>query len=265
MDKKPFLGKRILIPGKDFQIKRPGVDFPIPDLTPKPVALNITPKPKKVLIGVPVGRPMSAFPLECFVNLIAYLARDPKYTVATKFTTSAYLDYNRNELAKQAVEGGSDYLLMIDSDMTYPDTLLDTLISRDKDVIGIVYYSPRWNKEQTKADRVGPILYDYHPKKKLWMEWPKCDKKEPFQVCGIGTGIMLIKTKVFKKVEQPWFSFFTAKFRKNVGIMGEDIAFCLRCMAAGVEIWADPTMNIGHCKDYIYIKRDCGPIVDEKE
>ena len=256
MGKGLFLGKKVLVPGKDFQIKRPGVDFPIPDLTPGPVALRIPPETKKILIGVPIGRPMATLPLECFVNLIAHLARDPKYIVATKFTTSAYLDSNRNELAKQAIKGKSDYLLMIDSDMTYPGTVLDTLISRDKDIIGVVYYSPRSNEEK-KTRWVGPILYDYHPKKKLWMEWPECDKKEPFRVCGIGTGIMLIKTKVFDKVEQPWFSFFTAKYRKNVGIMGEDIAFCLRCMAAGVRIWADPTMNIGHCKDYTYTKKDC--------
>ena len=258
MDKKPFLGKKILVPGKDFQVKRPGIDFPIPDLTPRPVALRIPSETKKVLIGVPIGRPMSAFPLECFVNLIAHLARNPKYIVATKFTTSAYLDCNRNEIAKQGIKGKSDYVLMIDSDMTYPDTVLDTLISRDKDVIGVVYYSVR------KIGKVGPILYDYEPKKKLWMEWPKCDKKEPFRVCAIGTGIMLIKTKMFDKVEEPWFSFFTAKYRKNVAIMGEDIAFCLRCMAAGVEIWADPTMNIGHCKDYIYTKKDCEPINEKK-
>jgi len=239
---------KILTPGHPFVIRGSQI-------------IPIKPKIKKVLVGIPIGRPMSAFPLECFVNLIAHLARDPKYIVATKFTTSAYLDTNRNELAKQAIKGKSDYLLMIDSDMTYPDTVLDTLISRDKDVIGVVYYSIRQDKDK-RMQRVGPILYDYHPQKKLWMEWPKCDKKEPFRICGIGTGIMLIKTKVFDKVKQPWFSFFTAKYRKNVGIMGEDIAFCLKCMAVGVEIWADPTMNIGHYKDYTYTKRDCGPIND---
>lgn len=253
MDRKAFSGKKIIVPGRDF-----------PDLTPIPVALKVPAKTKKVLIGMPIGRPMGTFSLECFVSLIAYLARDPKYIIATKFTTSAYLDCNRNELAKQAIEGKSDYLLMMDSDMTYPDTVLDTLISRDKDVIGVVYYSLRWDKERKKAERVGPILYDYHPQKKLWAEWPKCDKKEPFRICAIGTGIMLIKTKVFEKVEEPWFSFFTAKYRENVGIMGEDIAFCLKCMAAGVEIWADPTMDIGHCKDYIYVKKDCGPTNEKR-
>ena len=253
MGEKPFSGKKIIIPGKDF-----------PDLThPTSVAFRIPGETKKILIGMPIGRPMGTLPLECFVNLIAHLARDPQYIVAIKFTVSAYLDCNRNDIAKQAVKGKSDYVLMIDSDMTYPDTILDTLISRNKDIVGVVYYSPRWDKKKEKVARVGPILYDYHPQKKLWREWPECDKKELFRVCGIGTGIMLIKTKVFNKVEQPWFSFFTHKYRKNVEIMGEDIAFCLRCMAAGVDVWADPTMDIGHGKEYIYTKKDCGPI-DEK-
>jgi len=220
-------------------------------------------RPKKILIGMPIGRPIGIVPFQCFVNLTAYLVANPKYTIANKFTSSAYLDCNRNKLAKQAIKGKSDYLLMIDSDMTYPNTILDTLISRDKDVIGVVYYSPRWNKEKTRMGRVGPILYDYNPEKKIYGEWFKCDKKEPFRVGAVGTGIMLIKTEVFEKVEEPWFSFFTTKYRKNVEIMGEDIAFCLKCMAAGVEIWVDPTIEVGHCKDYIYTKKDEGPIDEE--
>jgi len=248
MKRESFLDKKIIVPGKDF---------PVPNLAPK------VKKAPKVLIGIPYGKPIEPVPFQCFVNLISYLFANPRFTIATKFTSSAYLDCNRNELAKQAIKGKSDYLLMIDSDMTYPATVLDTLISRDKDVIGVVYYSPRWNKEKSAPDRIGPILYDYHPKKKLWGEWIKCDKEEPFQISAVGTGIMLIKTKVFDKVDEPWFSFFTVGYRKNVEIMGEDIAFCLRCMAAGVDVWADPTMDIGHCKNYIYAKKDCGKI-DEK-
>lgn len=244
MKRESFLDKKIVVPGKDFPV----------ELKPK------VRKAIKVFIGIPYGKPIEPVCFQCYVNLIAYLAAQPKYTIATKFTSSAYLDCNRNELAKQAVKGGSDYLLMIDSDMTYPHTILDTLIARDKDVIGVVYYSPRWNKEKVAIGRVGPILYDYDPKKKLWGEWPDCDKKEPFQICAIGTGIMLIKTSVFEKVEEPWFSFFTVGYRKNVEIMGEDIAFCIRCMAAGVDVWADPTMDIGHCKNYIYTKKDCGEV-----
>ena len=248
MNKESFLDKKIIVPGKDF---------PVPKLKRK------VKRAIKVFIGIPYGKPIEPVCFQCYVNLIAYLAAEPKYTIATKFTSSAYLDCNRNELAKQAVKGGSDYLLMIDSDMTYPETVLDTLISRDKDVIGVLYFSPRENKERTGTGRIGPLIYDYNPETKLWGEWIECHAKKPFRVNAVGTGIMLIKTEILEKIEQPWFSFFTVKYRKAVEVLGEDVAFCLKCMAAGVEVWVDPTMDIGHCKPYVYMRKHQGPIEDK--
>lgn len=222
--------------------------------------IPIRPKIKKVLVGMPIGRPLDALPLESYGKLIAYLASEPKYAVIAKFATTAYLDVNRNQIVATALHDKCDYVLMIDSDMTYPRTILDTLISRDKDVIGVLYFSPRLDKKKMGVGRIGPLIYDYNPETKLWGEWIECHEKEPFRVNAVGTGVMLIKTKVFKKIEEPWFSFFAVKYRKAVEIMGEDIAFCLRCMAAGVEIWVDPTIEVGHCKGYVYTKKDQGPV-----
>lgn len=243
---------KILAPGKPFVVRGNKI-------------IPLRRKVKKIFIGVPMGRPLDHLPFESYGKMIAHLARESKYIISAKTTVTAYLDVNRNQIIEAALHYDCDYVLMIDSDMTYPETVLDTLISRDKDVIGVLYFSPRENKERTGTGRIGPLIYDYNPETKLWGEWIECHAKKPFRVNAVGTGIMLIKTEILDKIEQPWFSFFTVKYRKAVEVLGEDIAFCLKCMAAGIEVWVDPTMDIGHCKPYVYMRKHQGPIEDKSK
>jgi len=142
---------------------------------------------------------------------------------------------------------------MIDSDMGYPHTIVDTLVSRDKDVIAVVYYTPSHDTETGREKVIRPMLFDYNPKTKQFRPWPKCEKTEPFRIDAVGTGIMLIKTKVFKKIKRPWFFFF----ERRGEVMGEDLGFCLQCMANKIEVWVDPTIETSHVKPYRYRKEDC--------
>lgn len=216
-------------------------------------------RPKRITIGMPFGRPLDLPPHCAWVDLTIHAVHDSNFLILEKYTKTAYLDLNRDKLAQYALDSNSDYLLMIDSDMSYPPNILKVLVSRDKDVIGVAYYTPRWNPKEKKSDRVGPIIYDYNQERGGWGEWPYCEETEPFRVDAVGTGIMLIKTEVFRKLEKPWFPFFVYKDKKDTRIMGEDLGFCMKCLAAGIEVWVDPTFEdeIVHWKPYGFSKKDC--------
>ena len=233
--------------------------FPVPNFALKPATMNIAPKTKKVLIGMPFGRPLDLPSHKAWVDLTIHAVNDSRFLILEKYTRTAYLDLNRDNIAQYGLDNNCEYILMIDSDMSYPPTILPTLVSRDKDVIGVDYYTPRWNPKEKKSDRVGPIIYDYDRKNKGWKEWGKVDETKPFRVDAVGTGIMLIKAKVFKKLKKPWFPFFVYKDRKDTRIMGEDLGFCMKCLAKGIEVWIDPTFGdeIKHWKLYGYSKKDC--------
>lgn len=218
-----------------------------------PIIGKTVAKPIRILIGMPIGRPIEVEPHCSWARLLAYMAANPRYVGMDIHETGAYIDYNRNLIAKRAISENAEYVCMIDSDMGYPHTVVDTLISRNKDVIGCVYYSPSHDTNTGKDIVIRPMLFDYNVKTKKFHPWPKCDKKEPFMIDAMGTGIMLIKTKVFKKLPRPWFFFFERRWE----IMGEDLGFCLQCIGKKIEIWVDPTIETFHIKPYRYGKKDC--------
>ena len=222
-------------------------------ILPSGVIGKTTKKPIRLLVGMPIGRPIEVEPHICWARLLAYMASNPNYVGMDRHETGAYIDYNRDRIAQRAISENTDYVLMIDSDMGYPHTIVDTLVSRDKDVIACVYYTPSHDTDTGREVVIRPMLFDYNPKTKQFHPWPKCDANKPFKIDAVGTGIMLIKTKVFKKIKRPWFFFF----ERRGEVMGEDLGFCLQCMANKIEVWVDPTIETSHVKTYRYSKKDC--------
>ncbi len=221
--------------------------------THAPIIGKTVKKPISILVGMPWGRPIEYEPHACWAQLIGYMGANPNYIGMDMHSRGAYIDHNRDRIAQRAIAEKTDYVLMIDSDMEYPHNIVDTLISRNKDIITCVYYTPSHDWKTGEMTVIRPMLFDYNPKTLQFRPWPKCDKKEPFKIDAVGTGIMLIKTSVFKKIKKPWFFFF----ERSGEIMGEDLGFCLQCMANNVEVWVDPTIEVNHIKPYRYGKKDC--------
>jgi len=48
---------------------------------------------------------------------------------------------------------------------------------------------------------------------------------------------LLVKTRVFGKLDKPYFRF---------GKLGEDFDFCQRAVNAGFDIWVDQDVPVGH-------------------
>jgi GT2 family glycosyltransferase len=77
----------------------------------------------------------------------------------------------------------------------------------------------------------------------------KADRSsELIEVDAVGTGIMLIRKKVFKELPEPWFYF------KND--FSEDIMFCKEAKKAGYKIYVDTTLSVGHVGDSIFKLED---------
>ena len=64
---------------------------------------------------------------------------------------------------------------------------------------------------------------------------------------------MCIKKGVFEKVERPWFKHVVEEFaisesEVNVEMLSEDLSFIQRVHKAGINVYADPTILVGHSK-----------------
>jgi len=136
----------------------------------------------------------------------------------------------RGKIVEMAIEQGATHVLFVDSDMQFPEDALERLLAHNLDIVGVEY-----NKRclpltpvQKPLDTPSDTLY-------------KCEY--------VGTGLMLINLKVFKKIPQPWFNFG----RKGTEVViGEDVWFCNTARDAGFDVWCDPTLEVKHLGDYAY-------------
>ena len=105
---------------------------------------------------------------------------------------------NREFLAEKAIEAGARYLFMVDDDTVCPNFTLRYLtyeIEKDPKIMvaGGIY--------GTKEFPSRPLVFKRMGDGSFW-NWKV---GEVFDVEGIGTGAMLVKTEVFKNLPKPWF------------------------------------------------------------
>ena len=77
-------------------------------------------------------------------------------------------------------------------------------------------------------------------------------RKKPFTCDYTGFGGVLIKNGVFEheQMKYPWFAPKMQVFESGEvqDMCGEDVSFCLDAIEAGMEIWCDPLIRVGHEK-----------------
>lgn len=163
-----------------------------------------------------------------------------KIIISTRgFNTSE----NRNWIAAQATNGGCSHLFFVDDDMVFDINVLCELLKHDKDIVGAVY--------MTKYEQQAPVV-EYLDDKR---------PNELFKCAAIGTGCLLIKTDVFKRIPQTyrekdgqkscgWFNYV---WNDNGSVrMSHDWLFCKHARECGYEVWADPTIKVGHIGQKIF-------------
>lgn len=145
----------------------------------------------------------------------------------------------RNRIAKKALEINATHLLFVDYDMYFSPEAIDALLRHDKDIVGATY---NFRSEKLKSTAV-PLEAEgqVHPD-----ELPK----ELFKCAAIGTGLLLIKTEVFRKMPAPWFMFGYTE--SGDLLYGEDTFFAQMAIKADFDVYADPTLNVKHVGEAMY-------------
>lgn len=183
----------------------------------------------KIALGIPTNRLIKPKTVQSLLDLVAHSKHTFEILVSTRgFNTSE----NRNWITTHAVNSGCDYLFFVDDDMILPPDTLDRLLEHNKDIVGGVY--------MTKYEEQRPVVEFFNEK----------PTEMPFKVKAIGTGCLLIKTDVFKKLPQPWFKY---EWNDNGSIKrSHDWIFCEDARKAGYDVWADDTLDIKHIGKKIF-------------
>jgi len=174
----------------------------------------------------------------------------------------ANLSGPRNGLVKRFLEyGKADWLWMVDSDMTFrPDTVERLLEHADPETAPIVGglcfgFDDKGEIQPTlfglMGDESSPQVIRYH-------EWPP---ESMFQVAATGAACLLIHKSVFERMRDieiptrggrrgfndafPWFQ----ELEHDGQPVSEDIAFCWRAGLAGIPLFVNTAVQLGHIKD----------------
>lgn len=151
---------------------------------------------------------------------------------------------------KQAPFGGKvpyDYMMWIDSDIVFENKDFNALLSLDKPISSGWYSQP--GGCTPVVEKMDDEFFKRHGTYKFIRSDEMAKRKTPFRSDYIGFGWVLVKRGVFESLPYPWF----APKRLQVGqdmedMCSEDVAFCIDARAAGIEVWVDPKVRVGHEK-----------------
>lgn len=202
----------------------------------------------KIFIGIPSTSEWKADFGMSLAGLVSYSAtpfKDGSRITSLRLHNckGSILSKSRTILVKKALEHGATHLLFLDSDQTFPVQTLHRLLSHERAVVACNIATKMLPSTPTARLAGGPVgepLYS------------QPDDIGIRQVWRVGTGIMLIKTSVFKDVPEPWFEMRWNPETQDY--VGEDWTFCEKLDEAGIPIYVDLSLSkfIGHVGEMEY-------------
>ena len=163
-----------------------------------------------------------------FAMSLTRMMMQPPVQCALINIKSASIPGARFQGVKAAMKIEASHILFIDSDMTFPATLMEDLIRHKKDVVGVTYY-----RREPPITLVG-----------------RKEKIEPFVDADLNTGLIpayelgfgaiLINMQLFYESAPPWF---LTTYEEGSGWTSEDEHFC-----HNHKVWCDTDLStkMGH-------------------
>jgi len=137
----------------------------------------------------------------------------------------------RQELAKEAIQKGADWILYLDSDMRFPKDTIRRLLAHGETVVAANY--------STRRAPIKPVAF-----KKPNLDdraYTEADSTGLEEVFGVGMGVFLVKVSALLEVPLPWFQIGYSKGLED--FVGEDIYFCRALKEAGNTVWIDHDLS----------------------
>jgi hypothetical protein len=225
------------------------------------------PRQPTVALGYPYGGSVTGPFFESVLALQLHELAKPRPLLTHRLPQSGlYIDHNRNRICEKFMDTGADWLLQIDSDISFPPTLVETLL----EVAG------GGKKILAASVPLGPPLpssaWRMTDQPGIWAGVPSEEiTPEGIEVDGLATAVLIVHRDVleaiaeqvgqcwFLKTSTPrmdpeaprsaaaWIGDGPIRDRRYVAV-GEDLAFCLRAKDAGFASWCAKLPGLKHHK-----------------
>jgi 2-polyprenyl-3-methyl-5-hydroxy-6-metoxy-1,4-benzoquinol methylase len=204
---------------------------------------KIVSKSKKLGILLPLyGALAPSFFINFLNRLHELYTNNRNYSVKIYMKVSTIIDVARNELVRDALADGCDYLLFWDSDIIIPRGGIDKLVDMNEDIASGLYFAK--GKPYLPVAR---LMRDDGVGGEQHFFLEEFEYGKIMDVAGVGLGLCLIKADVFKKLTYP---FFKLEWRQDPQAgwyqIAEDLYFCDMAREAGYKIKLNTGLLLEH-------------------
>jgi GT2 family glycosyltransferase len=192
----------------------------------------------KILIAIPSAGDIMP---ETFVSL--YNMTVPEGIETELKTFYGYsIDEVRNNMASYAVSHNFNGIMFVDSDMKLPKDTLVRMINLNKEVVACLYLRKSEDEEKIEA-----FFFDTNPDPDVKFPRKRILKEDIkgnsiIELAAFGFGCVLIKTKVFEKIEYPYFKFIVNGAER----IGEDVFFCNKLREKQIKMYSVEDLRVSH-------------------
>jgi len=195
---------------------------------------------KKILIAIPTARNIEVTTFKSVFDLIV----PDGYETEFQYFFGYQVDQVRNLIAEWIVKGPYDYLLAVDSDISFPADTLVKMLNHDKDVVSGLYIQRIQNQhtlEIFESNEHGGFTH---------MPYEKIKGKGLVEIGACGFGCALIKKQVLVDIGYPQFVYKSAIDHSNT--FSEDLYFAKMCQQKGFKLYADTSILCDHTGSYVF-------------
>jgi len=161
-----------------------------------------------------------------------------KYDITFMISSICYITLAYNALTIKAIEGGYDYMMLLNADESYPNDTPERLIKlleTGKSIVG--------GFKVVRGDS-SPMLY------KFKYEDERIDKSIYTNIKGLmkvdasSLAGSMMRPSLFSHFNFPYFNMYWKEDEQQY--IGEDIAFYKMCQLKGIDVWCDTDLVYGH-------------------
>lgn len=191
---------------------------------------------------MPTHGPLPVETALSLAGLTATLARDPDVRECILICEDHFAVIEaRDRIARRALGAGAEFMLWIDSDMTFPSDLFRRLYDRGKPAVACNYLRRKRGG--------GPLAIDFE------------DKPIPISERGLtvakatGLGAALIRSDIFERMQRPWFRLDWQISGGDWALASDDGIFWENMRNEAFEnLWldCDTSKRIGHVGTAVY-------------
>ncbi len=168
---------------------------------------------------------------------------------------SALVGWMRESVVQEFLEGDTEWLLFLDTDMQFPPYVLDHLLAAagtERPIIGGMYFLSIGNGV------IAPVAIERLPNKALDYMW-NYPQNQVVEVAAAGTGCLLIRRDVLVALRDAFadraIRFFpsdeTDEISGSPSPIAECVGFSLRAAGLGFPTYIHTGLHLGHVKPFV--------------